>query len=174
MAERTHTATFAAGCFWGVEKIFSGVPGVTSTAVGYAGGKTVSPSYSEVCAGNTGHAEAIEITYDQDKVTYADLLRVFYSHHDPTTPDRQGPDVGSQYRSAIFYHTDEQRALAEKSRELLNASGALRRPVVTQIAPAGAFYRAEDYHQKYLEKNPQGYCSIQTQPGKVLKALENL
>jgi peptide-methionine (S)-S-oxide reductase len=145
-------ATFAAGCFWGVETAFREVPGVIDVAVGYAGGTVADPSYEKVCTGRTGHAEAVEVDYDPKKVSYEDLLEVFWNAHDPTTPNRQGPDVGTQYRSAIFTHSPEQQAAALASKEKLEASGRLRAPVVKEITPAGPFYRAEDYHQRYFEK----------------------
>ena len=152
-------ATFGAGCFWGVEKIFSKVPGVVSTTVGYAGGATKDPTYEEVCAHGTGHAEAVELAYDPAQVSYEELLMTFWEWHDPTTLNRQGPDVGSQYRSVIFTHDEEQATLAKRSKEILEKSGVFKGPIVTQILPAGPFYTAEEYHQKYLKKNPYGYCS---------------
>lgn len=142
-------ATFAAGCFWGVEESFYDLPGVTSTRVGYAGGSVEYPTYQQVCSDTTGHAEAVEVTYDPGQIGYEQLLKTFWQIHDPTQVNRQGPDVGSQYRSAIFYHSDEQRRLAEQSREALDASGRYRRSVATEILPAGAFWEAEEYHQKY-------------------------
>ena len=145
-------ATFGAGCFWGVEAEFREIPGVTDAVVGFTGGKTVNPSYHDVCTGTTGHAEVVEVTFDPAVVSYDALLDAFWQMHDPTTRDRQGPDFGSQYRSAIFYHTPEQQAAAVASKSALEASGRLKRPVVTQIEPAGPFYRAEEYHQRYLEK----------------------
>ena len=145
-------ATFAAGCFWGVETAFRAVEGVNDAVVGYTGGTLENPSYEDVCTGRTGHAEAVEVDYDPGKVTYEDLLEVFWRAHDPTTPNRQGPDVGTQYRSAIFTHSPEQQAAALASKEKLEASGRLRDPVVTEITPAGPFYPAEDYHQRYFEK----------------------
>ncbi|PIQ81929.1 MAG: peptide-methionine (S)-S-oxide reductase [Candidatus Omnitrophica bacterium CG11_big_fil_rev_8_21_14_0_20_64_10] len=157
--EGQRKATFAAGCFWGVEKIFSKVPGVISTQVGYTGGDLRDPGYYDVTTGKTGHAEAIEIIYDPAKVSYGELLTVFWQWHDPTTPNRQGPDIGSQYRSAIFFHDETQRALAEQSKRLLEEAHVFDGPIVTEIAPAGPFYRAEEVHQQYLEKNPFGYCS---------------
>jgi peptide-methionine (S)-S-oxide reductase len=153
-------ATFAAGCFWGVEAAFRQTKGVASTAVGYTGGHTKNPTYEEVCTDRTGHAEAVEVEYDPAQVSYDDLLAVFWENHDPTQRDRQGPDVGSQYRSAIFYHTSEQLAAATRSKEQLDLSGRLRRPIASQIAPAGEFYRAEEYHQQYLEKRGQASCHI--------------
>ena len=145
-------ATFGAGCFWGVEAEFRELPGVTDTAVGFMGGTTANPTYHEVCAGDTGHAEVCEVTFDPGKVTYERLLDAFWAMHDPTTRNRQGPDFGSQYRSVIFYHDDAQRVAAEASKAALEASGRFKRPVVTEIVPAGPFYRAEEYHQRYLEK----------------------
>src|SRR5581483_6500551 len=145
-------AIFAAGCFWGVEADFRRISGVTATAVGYTGGHTPSPTYEDVCSDETGHAEAVEVTFDPAQVSYERLLEVFWECHDPTTRDRQGPDVGSQYRSAIFYLSPEQKAAAESSKEKLAKSGTLRNPIVTEIAPASPFYHAEDYHQQYLEK----------------------
>lgn len=153
-------ATFAAGCFWGIEAAFAKVPGVTETAVGYSGGNFAHPTYKEVCSGRTGHAEVVEVIFDPAKVSYEQLLDVFWSVHDPTTMNRQGPDVGEQYRSAIFYHSAEQEKAARASKERLEKSGSLRRPIVTEITPASVFYRAEEYHQKYLEKRGQAYCHI--------------
>lgn len=146
-------ATFAAGCFWGVESAFRELigKGVVSTMVGYTGGHTEHPTYGQVCAHDTGHAEAVEVTFDPKKISYEQLLKVFWSIHDPTTPDRQGPDVGSNYRSAIFYHSEEQRKQAEESKEELQRS-LHKGTVVTEIAPAGTFWPAEDYHQQYFEK----------------------
>jgi len=151
-------ATFAAGCFWGVEAAFRQVEGVLSTQVGYTGGQTENPTYKQVCSDRTGHAEAVEVTYDPEKVSYKDLLQVFWSIHDPTQHNRQGPDVGSQYRSAIFHHNGLQAKAAEESRKELERSGKFRRPIATEIAPAGPFYRAEDYHQQYYEKRGIGSC----------------
>jgi peptide-methionine (S)-S-oxide reductase len=146
------TATFAAGCFWGVEESFRQLDGVESTAVGYTGGRLENPTYEEVCTGTTGHAEAVEIVFDPSVISFEDLLEVFWKSHDPTTPDRQGPDLGSQYRSAIFVHKAEQEAAAETSKERLEASGQTGGPIVTEITPASTFWRAEEYHQKYFEK----------------------
>lgn len=151
-------ATFAAGCFWGVEKQFSRVKGVIATRVGFTGGHTTNPSYEEVCRGNTGHAESIEIEFDPSIVSYADLLNEFWSMHNPTTLNRQGPDVGTQYRSAIFYHSDEQHQLALVSKEVLAKSGKYLDPITTEITAATTFYPAEEYHQKYLDKNGIDYC----------------
>ena len=153
-------ATFGAGCFWGVEAAFRTVKGVVSTQVGYSGGRTPAPTYEQVCSGRTGHAEAVEVTYDPTQVSYNDLLRVFWENHDPTTPNRQGPDVGEQYRSAIFFHTPGQEAAAKASVAILEAEKRFRRPIVTQIVPAGPFHRAEEYHQQYLEKRGQASCHI--------------
>ncbi|TMQ63456.1 MAG: peptide-methionine (S)-S-oxide reductase MsrA [Candidatus Eisenbacteria bacterium] len=153
-------ATFGAGCFWGVEAAFRTVKGVVSTQVGYSGGRTPAPTYEQVCSGRTGHAEAVEVTYDPTLVSYDDLLRVFWENHDPTTPNRQGPDVGEQYRSAIFFHTPGQEAAAKASVAILEAEKRFRRPIVTQIVPAGPFHRAEEYHQQYLEKRGQASCHI--------------
>lgn len=147
------TATFAAGCFWGVEASFKKLPGVIDTVVGYTGGEVEHPTYRMVCSDKTGHAEAIRITYDSDKITYKDLLNAFFDLHDPTTPNRQGPDVGSQYRSTIFYHNEDQRKTAEETKNELDQSGKYRYPIVTQIVPADDFYEAEEYHQDYYAKN---------------------
>ncbi|MDQ3645771.1 MAG: peptide-methionine (S)-S-oxide reductase MsrA [Actinomycetota bacterium] len=153
-------ATFGAGCFWGVEAAFRQIQGVKSTAVGYSGGSYDNPTYRDVCTGRTGHAEVVEVTFDPDQVSYGQLLDVFWANHDPTTRDRQGPDVGTQYRSAIFYDNDDQRDAALASKERLERSGTLRDPVVTQIEPASTFYVAEDYHQQYLEKRGLSTCKI--------------
>lgn len=157
---QTEKATFAAGCFWGVEAAFRQVEGVKATAVGYIGGTMVNPTYHDVCSDRTGHAEAVEVEYDPERVSYADLLRVFWENHDPTQLNRQGPDVGTQYRSAIFYHSPAQKAEAEASRDKLQAAGTYRRPIVTEIVAAAPFYRAEDYHQQYLEKRGLASCKI--------------
>ncbi|MCL4874190.1 peptide-methionine (S)-S-oxide reductase MsrA [bacterium] len=151
-------AIFAAGCFWGIEETFRNVKGVISTRAGYTGGKTGNPTYEEVCTDATGHAEAVEVTFDPGVVSYRELLNVFWDIHDPTTMDRQGPDIGSQYRSAIFYADREQERLAKESREELERSGLYRGPIVTEISPATAFYPAEEYHQKYLMKRGLKYC----------------
>ena len=151
-------ATFAAGCFWGVEAAFAEVAGVTSTAVGYTGGTVPEPSYRQVCTGRTGHAEAVQVEFDPTVVTYEGLLDVFWKIHDPTTLNRQGPDVGTQYRSAIFFHDPDQEAAAVASKEALQRGS--RRPVVTEITPASAFYRAEEYHQRYFEKNRSAACHL--------------
>ncbi len=164
-------ATFAAGCFWGVEKILGELPGVVSTRVGYAGGRTKNPSYEEVCSGRTGHAEAVEITYDPSKISYEELLLTFWQYHDPTTKDRQGPDIGSQYRSVIFYHDDGQKVAAEKSVELLGKARIFKNSIVTEIITATDFYKAEETHQKYLKKNPKGYCSHHLQSHRIAEVL---
>lgn len=156
----TARATFAAGCFWGVEAAFREVPGVVQTQVGYTGGHIFEPTYKDVCSGRTGHAEAVEVTYDPGRVSYEKLLDVFWSNHDPTTRNRQGPDVGHQYRSAIFFHDDEQKHAALASKDALEASGRLRGPVVTEIEPASTFWSAEEYHQQYLEKRGLAHCRI--------------
>ena len=154
------TATFAAGCFWGVEDAFRQVKGVTATEVGYTGGTKESPTYKEVCTGRTGHAEAVKVTYDPDTVTYEDLLDVFWSNHDPTQLNRQGPDFGTQYRTEIFVNDDEQKQAAVSSKQELEASERYRRPIVTAITPASTFWRAEEYHQQYFEKQGIAHCPI--------------
>ena len=159
-SQNVKKATFAAGCFWGVEAAFRDVEGVVSTAVGYTGGSTTDPTYEEVCTDRTGHAEAVEVVYDPKVVTYDELLDLFWSIHDPTTKNRQGPDMGSQYRSAIFYHDTEQEAAAREKLEKLQRSGLYRREIVTEIVPASEFYRAEEYHQQYFEKHGWRGCRI--------------
>jgi peptide-methionine (S)-S-oxide reductase len=154
------TATFAAGCFWGVEDAFRQVKGVTSTTVGYIGGTTKNPTYKEVCTDRTGHAEAVEVEFDPGEVSYRELLAAFFQSHDPTTINRQGPDIGTQYRSAIFFHDAEQEAEAREAKAALEKSGVFRRPIVTQIVPASEFYRAEDYHQQYFEKQGIRSCHL--------------
>jgi peptide-methionine (S)-S-oxide reductase len=151
-------ATFAAGCFWGVEEAFRHLPGVIHATVGYAGGRTKNPTYEEVCTGTTGHAESVQVEYDPAKISYEELLKVFWESHDPTTLNRQGPDIGEQYRSLIFYHTPEQKKLAEKSKAELEKSGTYRKPIVTEVVPAREFFRAEEYHQQYLEKTGRTTC----------------
>lgn len=162
--ENTNTklekATFGAGCFWGVEAAYRQIKGVTATAVGFSGGNYDNPSYQDVCTGRTGHAEVVEVTYDPTRVSYETLLKVFWENHDPTTLNRQGPDIGTQYRSAIFYHTQEQKAAAIASKEQLENAHRYRRPIVTQIESATRFYMAEDYHQQYLEKRGLSTCHI--------------
>ena len=157
-ASKMEKATFAAGCFWGVEAAFRGIDGVVSTQVGYTGGRTENPDYHAVCSNLTGHAEAVEVTYDPAQVSYDDLLKVFWELHDPTQVDRQGPDVGSQYRSVIFYHGPEQREKAEASMRMLEKSGRYERPIATEILEAPVFHRAEEYHQQYIEKRGGGAC----------------
>ena len=156
----TEKATFGAGCFWGVEAAFRQVKGVKATAVGYAGGTTKNPTYKEVCTDATGHAEVVQVEYDPAEVSYDRLLGVFWVSHDPTQLDRQGPDVGAQYRSVIFFHTPEQEAAARESKAALDSSGRFRRPIVTEILPAPEFWLAEDYHQQYLEKRGLSHCRI--------------
>jgi peptide-methionine (S)-S-oxide reductase len=153
-------ATFAAGCFWGVEATFRQIPGVLSTRVGYTGGDFKNPTYKDVCTDRTGHAEAVEVEYDPGKVSYDDLLNVFWENHDPTQLNRQGPDFGTQYRSVIFYHSPEQEQAASASKRELENSRRFSRPIVTQIVPATTFYPAEDYHQQYLEKRGLASCHI--------------
>ena len=154
------TASFAAGCFWGVEARFRGTPGVIDAVSGYMGGHTANPTYKQVCGGDTGHAEAVQVTFDDQQVSYRDLLDVFFDMHNPTTLNRQGPDFGSQYRSAIFWHSEEQKDAAQEKIRQVDASGAWPNPVVTQLAEAGDFWRAEEYHQRYFEKNGGGYCHV--------------
>jgi peptide-methionine (S)-S-oxide reductase len=170
--ESMEKATFAGGCFWGMEKFIGEIEGVTGTRVGYTGGSVKNPSYERVCSGLTGHAEAVEVTFDPKKVSYEELVEFFFTHHDSTTLNRQGNDVGTQYRSAVFYHSPEQRAVAEKAVRALDEAKVFRSRVVTEVAPAKEFYEAEDYHQKYLEKNPFGYCHVLRQPEKVEEALK--
>jgi peptide-methionine (S)-S-oxide reductase len=153
-------ATFGAGCFWGVEETFRNLKGVTATSVGYSGGTMVNPAYHDVCTGRTGHAEVVEVAYDPSQVTYEELLNVFWNNHNPTTPNRQGWDIGSQYRSAIFFHNSEQEAIALRSKEALERSGKFRKRIVTEITLATPFYRAEDYHQQYLAKRGMGACHV--------------
>ncbi len=153
-------ASFGAGCFWGVEAAFRALPGVKETAVGYQGGTTKAPTYEQVCSGRTNHAEVVHVEYDPSQISYDQLLDLFWEEHDPTTPNRQGPDIGTQYRSVIFTYTPAQQTAAEASKARLEASHRFRRPVVTQILPAPDFYRAEEYHQQYLEKRGQRSCGI--------------
>jgi peptide-methionine (S)-S-oxide reductase len=153
-------ATFGAGCFWGVEAAFRQIKGVKATAVGYMGGKLKDPTYQDVCTDRTGHAEVVQVEFDPSEVSYQDLLRVFWDNHDPTTLNRQGPDTGTQYRSVIFYHTPEQQAAAKASKEALAKAGRYKRPIVTEITPAPEFWRAEDYHQQYLEKRGLAQCHL--------------
>ena len=161
----TDTATFGQGCFWCAEAIFERVEGVKSVVSGYAGGSVPNPTYEQVCNGNTGHAEVVQIVYDPKVISYDDLLKIFWKTHDPTTLNRQGADVGTQYRSIILYHNEKQKEKAEYYKKELDKSGAWDKPIVTQIVPFTKFYRAEDYHQDYFEKNPhQGYCSFVIAP----------
>jgi peptide-methionine (S)-S-oxide reductase len=153
-------ATFGAGCFWGIEAAFRRVPGVLDAAAGYSGGRTENPSYQDVCTDTTGHAEVVQVTFDPAKLSYEQLLDVFWTIHDPTQVNRQGPDYGKQYRTAIFFHSPEQEAASKKSKQALEASGKLRRPVATEITAAGPFWRAEEYHQRYLEKRGAASCHI--------------
>jgi peptide-methionine (S)-S-oxide reductase len=156
----TEKATFGGGCFWGVEASFRQVEGVTATAVGFMGGTLANPSYRDVCTDQTGHAEVVEVEFDPKRVSYDDLLRVFWEVHDPTQLNRQGPDVGTQYRSVIFFHSPQQESAAKAWKEKLEKSGTFRRPIVTEILPAARFWRAEEYHQQYLEKRGLAHCSI--------------
>ena len=153
-------ATFGAGCFWGVEAAFRRVPGVSDVVVGYSGGQTENPTYRDVCTDETGHAEVVQVTFDPAKVSYEQLLDTFWELHDPTQVNRQGPDVGTQYRSAIFFHSPQQETAAKESKAALEASGRLRGPIATEIKPTGPFYRAEEYHQRYLEKRGASSCHL--------------
>lgn len=158
-------ATFGAGCFWCSEAVFAKLKGVKEVVSGYAGGEKENPTYEQVCSGDTGHAEVVQITYDPQTISYPELLEVFWATHDPTTPDRQGNDVGSQYRSAIFYHTEDQKRTAEESKEKLGQRGKYSAPIVTQILPFKNFFKAEGYHQDYYEKNSQApYCQVVIEP----------
>lgn len=156
----TEKATFGAGCFWGVEETFRNLDGVINTAVGYAGGSKSNPSYEDVCSDETGHAEVVEVEFDPERISYDRLLEVFWSNHNPTELNRQGPDVGTQYRSVVFYHSPQQKMAAEASKEALSRSGKFNRPVVTAIEPAPKFWQAEEYHQRYLQKRGQTHCAI--------------
>ncbi len=153
-------ATFGAGCFWGVEAAFRQIPGVMTTAVGYLGGAMDNPTYEDVCSGRTGHAEVVRVVFDPRVASYSQLLDVFWANHNPTTLNRQGPDVGTQYRSAIFYHDDEQAEIARASMQSQNASGRFKNPIVTEISPVSTFWIAEDYHQQYLQKRGLASCHI--------------
>ncbi|MBI4094959.1 MAG: peptide-methionine (S)-S-oxide reductase MsrA [Candidatus Liptonbacteria bacterium] len=152
------TATFGAGCFWGVEELFAHTQGVKDTAVGYMGGTKENPTYEDVCTDKTGHAEAVQVKYDPKEVLYEKLLNIFWENHDPTTPNRQGPDTGTQYRSVVFFHSKDQERIAKESKQKLEASGKHKKPVVTEIVPASTFWRAEEYHQRYLEKRGLSTC----------------
>lgn len=156
----TEKAMFGAGCFWGVEETFRRLPGVTDAAVGYAGGSRENPTYQEVCTDQTGHAEVVQVEFDPSIVPYGKLLEVFWANHDPTTLNRQGPDVGTQYRSVIFYYSPEQETAARESKQALQQSGRWRREIVTQIEPAPIFYRGEEYHQQYLAKRGLSHCAV--------------
>jgi peptide-methionine (S)-S-oxide reductase len=163
--KKLETATFGSGCFWCTEAIFQRVDGVEKVESGYMGGHVKNPTYKEVCSGLTGHAEVLQVTYNPDEVSYEELLEVFWNTHDPTTPNRQGNDVGTQYRSVIFYHSDEQKQLAERYKEQLSAANAFDQPIVTEIAPAAVFYMAENYHQNYFNLNGDApYCAYVIQP----------
>jgi peptide-methionine (S)-S-oxide reductase len=153
-------ATFGAGCFWGVEAAFRQLKGVTGTAVGYMGGTLREPTYEDVCTDRTGHAEVVQVEFDPSQVSYDDVLRVFWDNHDPTTLNRQGPDVGKQYRSVIFFHSPQQEAAALASKDALAKSGRFKRPIVTEILSAQEFWRAEEYHQQYLEKRGLAHCHL--------------
>jgi peptide-methionine (S)-S-oxide reductase len=155
-------ATFGAGCFWGVESFFRQVPGVADAVCGYAGGGTNNPTYKDVCTDQTGHAEVVEVTYDPAKVSYDKLVDVFFANHNPTTLNRQGPDVGTQYRSVIFTHNEDQARIAAEKKTALEKSGKFKKPIVTTIEPAPAFWRAEEYHQRYFEKNGLPSCHVNT------------
>ena len=152
-------ASFAAGCFWGVEARFRELAGIVDAAVGYMGGETDNPQYQQVCRGNTGHAEAVQLVFDDNRISYSELLDAFFALHNPTTLDRQGPDFGSQYRSAVFWHDSEQQKETEQKITEINDSGKWQDPVVTQVMEAGKFWRAEEYHQRYLEQNGGGFCN---------------
>ncbi len=153
-------ATFGAGCFWGVEAQFRSIPGVLDTAVGYSGGKLEQPTYKDVCTDQTGHAEVVQVTFDPEKLSYEKLLEEFFKLHDPTQVNRQGPDFGKQYRTAIFYHSPEQQQVALKVKQALDASKSFNKPIATEISPAAPFWRAEEYHQRYLEKRGMASCHI--------------
>jgi len=165
MTEKFEKATLGAGCFWCVEAVYQNLAGVQTVVSGYAGGHVPNPSYEQVCTGATGHAEVAQITFDPDVISYAEILDVFWRTHDPTTLNRQGADVGTQYRSVIFYHDDEQRRIAEASKAQANASGLWKNPIVTEISPLTEFFPAEDYHQNYFRRNPhQPYCQMVVAP----------
>jgi peptide-methionine (S)-S-oxide reductase len=165
LTQPREVATLAGGCFWCLEAVFDQLRGAEDVVSGYSGGHRANPSYEQVCAGTTGHAEVVQVTFDPDAISYADILKVFFAIHDPTTLNRQGPDVGTQYRSAIFYHSPGQKAAAEQVIAELDAAGIWPRPIVTEVAPFEAFYPAEDYHQEYFARNPnQGYCQVVVAP----------
>jgi peptide-methionine (S)-S-oxide reductase len=163
--ERGEVATLGGGCFWCLEAVFDNLKGVTDVVSGYSGGKLPNPSYEQVCTGMTGHAEVVQVTFDPQQVGFREILEVFFAIHDPTTPNRQGADIGTQYRSAIFYHSPEQKAAAEEVLHALKIEGIWSKPIVTELAPFKAFYPAEDYHQEYFSQNPeQGYCQMVINP----------
>jgi peptide-methionine (S)-S-oxide reductase len=163
--QKSEVATLGGGCFWCLEAVFDDLRGVESVESGYAGGHSTDPTYQEVCAGTTGHAEVVRVTFDPRQVSFREILEVFFTIHDPTTLNRQGADVGTQYRSAIFYHTPEQKEAAERTIAELDAAGIWGAPIVTEVVPAESFYEAEDYHQEYFRKNPnQGYCRMVVAP----------
>ena len=165
MSERTETATLAGGCFWCLEAVYELLEGVEGVKSGYAGGQTENPTYQEVCSGTTGHAEVVQVTYDPESITFGDLLDVFFTIHDPTTLNRQGADIGTQYRSAIFYHDDAQKDIAERKIAEVNEAGVWDDPIVTEVAALGPFYPAEAYHDDYFERNPnQPYCQAVVAP----------
>lgn len=165
MSEQREIATLGAGCFWCIEAVYQELKGVHSVVSGYTGGQVENPTYYQVCRGNTGHAEVVQITFDPEVISFADILDVFWVTHDPTTLNRQGPDVGTQYRSAIFYHSDEQREMAEKSKQQADAADLWPDKIVTEIVPEATFYEAEDYHQNYYRQNPsQPYCYVMIEP----------
>lgn len=165
MSDKLRTATLGAGCFWCVEAVFQDLRGVERVVSGYAGGSVMNPTYQQVCSGNTGHAEVVQITFDPEAISFEDLLYVFWRTHDPTTLNRQGADVGTQYRSVILYHDEQQKAIAEKSKQETDASGLWPDPIVTEISPLRDFYEAETYHQDYYRQNPnQGYCRLVIDP----------
>lgn len=164
MAEQSQIATFAAGCFWGVQYYFDQVPGVLKTTAGYTGGHVDNPSYEAVCTHTTGHAEAVQIIYDPKKINYETLLKQFFRMHDPTQLNRQGPDIGDSYRSAIFYNTEDQKKAGQKMIDELNSSGQFRKPIVTTLEPAAIFWPAEDYHQKFTERTGRGMCHVDYKP----------
>lgn len=175
-SDKREIAVLGAGCFWCVEAVFQRLDGVISVASGYTGGKTPNPTYKEVCSGTTGHAEVCRIEFNPDKISFTDILEVFFATHDPTTLNRQGNDVGTQYRSAVFYTSEQQRSVAEKMKEFLNTSGAFQQPIVTEIVALGDYYPAEDYHQNYFNENPeQAYCSFVVRPkvDKFMKAFKD-
>ncbi|MBL7958794.1 peptide-methionine (S)-S-oxide reductase MsrA [bacterium] len=162
---KSDTATFGAGCFWCVEAVFQRLKGVTSVTSGYSGGKTENPTYKEICSGTTGHAEVCQIEFDSEQITYSELLQAFFSSHDPTTLNQQGADRGTQYRSVIFYHNEDQKNLAEKIKHELDTAGVFNDPIVTEIVPLLKFYKAEDYHQNYFNDNGnQPYCAVVIRP----------